>query len=130
MSVEEMECCICLGVFDEGDEVKVLPKCSHTYNFECVVEHPLISNSSSTSDNELDGSNFQIKGRSIFFIFVLFGVKEMECFICLGVSDEGDEVKVLPKCSHTYHCECVDKWLSTHSSCLICRAVILVDSHV
>ncbi|KAD7480243.1 hypothetical protein R6Q59_009013 [Mikania micrantha] len=55
---------------------------------------------------------------------------ESECCICLGVFEEGEKVKVLPMCSHAYHCECVDKWLAAHSSCPICRAAILVDSPV
>ncbi|XP_050210986.1 RING-H2 finger protein ATL66 [Mercurialis annua] len=48
-----------------------------------------------------------------------------ECCICLGVFEEGDKVKVLPECNHFFHCECVDKWLVTHSSCPLCRALIL-----
>ncbi|KAM1269295.1 hypothetical protein PS1_001460 [Malus domestica] len=45
-----------------------------------------------------------------------------ECCICLGVFEDGEKVKVLPNCRHSYHSECVDTWLSTHSSCPICRA--------
>ncbi|KAI3748870.1 hypothetical protein L6452_12271 [Arctium lappa] len=139
--------------------------------------------------DELDDKNFQIRGRTLFFIIVLFAVillvtilflyarwicrsssassaavsqhiqrfsgpqgldsaaidslpitlyhrpstsstDSSECCICLGVFEEGEKVKVLPKCSHGYHCECVDKWLATHSSCPICRAALLVDSPV
>ncbi|MFS7968808.1 putative transcription factor C2H2 family [Helianthus anomalus] len=54
----------------------------------------------------------------------------LECSICLGVFEEGEKVKVLPVCYHRYHCECVDKWLVTHSSCPICRTSVRVDSHV
>ncbi|XP_071735391.1 RING-H2 finger protein ATL66-like [Rutidosis leptorrhynchoides] len=142
--------------------------------------------------DELDDKNFKIRGCTIFFIIVLFGViilttlillyirsmcqssssasatvaatlsqhvqvfarpkgldlavinslpitlhqwsstsaEGLECCICLGVFEDGEKVKVLPKCCHTYHSECVDKWLATHSSCPICRAAILVDSLV
>ncbi|KAI3809154.1 hypothetical protein L1987_25124 [Smallanthus sonchifolius] len=147
--------------------------------------------------DELDDKNFQIRGRTLFFIIVLFSVvilitliflyarwiwrfsssasaavadtttlspqgqpfsrpqgldsavidslpitlhhrpstssatgSESECCICLGVFEEGEKVKVLPNCFHAYHCECVDKWLTTHSSCPICRAALLVDSPV
>ncbi|CAH8260079.1 unnamed protein product [Arabidopsis lyrata] len=33
---EEKECCICLGGFEEGEKMKVLPPCSHCYHYECV----------------------------------------------------------------------------------------------
>ncbi|KAK9683461.1 hypothetical protein RND81_10G142700 [Saponaria officinalis] len=33
---DEMECCICLGVFEEGDKVKVLTECFHRFHSDCV----------------------------------------------------------------------------------------------
>lgn len=54
-------------------------------------------------------------------------IETLECSICLGVFDDGVKVKVLPRCCHRYHCECVDKWLVTHSSCPICRTTVRVD---
>lgn len=53
-----------------------------------------------------------------------------ECSICLVFFDAGDKVKVLPSCSHCYHCDCVDKWFITHSSCPICRTSVRVNSPV
>ncbi|KAG6436594.1 hypothetical protein SASPL_101495 [Salvia splendens] len=32
----EGECCICLGIFGDGDKVKVLPPCQHCFHSECV----------------------------------------------------------------------------------------------
>ncbi|CAN7010492.1 RING-H2 finger protein ATL66 [Brassica rapa] len=51
-----------------------------------------------------------------------------ECCICLGGLEEGEKMKVLPMCRHCYHCECVDRWLMTESSCPLCRVSIRVDS--
>ncbi|CAH8339583.1 unnamed protein product [Eruca vesicaria subsp. sativa] len=56
--------------------------------------------------------------------------EERECCICLGGLEEGEKMKVLPLCSHCYHCECVDRWLMTESSCPLCRVSIRVDSSV
>ncbi|KAL1187911.1 RING-H2 finger protein ATL66 [Cardamine amara subsp. amara] len=55
---------------------------------------------------------------------------ERECCICLGGFEEGEKMKVLPPCRHCYHCECVDRWLRTESSCPLCRVSIRVDSSV
>ncbi|PON86572.1 43kDa postsynaptic protein [Trema orientale] len=53
-----------------------------------------------------------------------------ECCICLGVFEDGEKLKVLPQCCHCYHPECVDRWLSTQSSCPLCRASLRVDPAV
>ncbi|XAR60755.1 hypothetical protein NMG60_11034246 [Bertholletia excelsa] len=53
-------------------------------------------------------------------------VKETECSICLGLFEEEEMIKVLPKCNHAYHSECIDRWLSNRSSCPLCRAPLLV----
>ncbi|XP_057980844.1 RING-H2 finger protein ATL66 [Malania oleifera] len=45
-----------------------------------------------------------------------------ECCICLSTYQDGDKVKVLPECCHSYHCECVDRWLKTQPSCPLCRS--------
>ena len=49
-------------------------------------------------------------------------IEETECSICLGVFEDEEKLQVLPECNHAYHSECVDKWLSSQSSCPICRA--------
>ncbi|KAH7836673.1 hypothetical protein Vadar_004197 [Vaccinium darrowii] len=51
--------------------------------------------------------------------------RESECSICLGLFEDEEIIKVLPKCQHAYHSECVDKWLSARSSCPLCRASLL-----
>ncbi|TKY56886.1 RING-H2 finger protein ATL66 [Spatholobus suberectus] len=53
---------------------------------------------------------------------------ETECCICLGAFVDGEKLKVLPGCDHSFHCECVDKWLANHSNCPLCRASLKLDS--
>ncbi|XP_052199811.1 RING-H2 finger protein ATL66-like [Diospyros lotus] len=57
-------------------------------------------------------------------------IGEWECCICLGIFQDGEKVKVLPKCHHCYHSECVDKWLSSQSSCPLCRSSLRARSPV
>lgn len=44
-----------------------------------------------------------------------------ECAVCLSVLEEEEVARLLPNCRHTFHAECIDKWLSSHSTCPICR---------
>ncbi|KAH0454284.1 hypothetical protein IEQ34_016208 [Dendrobium chrysotoxum] len=48
-----------------------------------------------------------------------------ECTVCLSAFDEGEEVRQLPPCGHSFHAECIDMWLNSHSSCPVCRGSVL-----
>ncbi|KAL5710101.1 hypothetical protein ACHQM5_020707 [Ranunculus cassubicifolius] len=56
--------------------------------------------------------------------------EEAQCSICLSAFQDQEKVKILPGCNHTYHPECVDKWLLTQSNCPLCRSSIRLDSSV
>ena len=46
-----------------------------------------------------------------------------QCTICLEGFQVGDVRRALP-CMHTFHQNCVDRWLNIHRSCPICRTEI------
>ncbi|XP_008796281.3 E3 ubiquitin-protein ligase Os04g0590900 [Phoenix dactylifera] len=52
-----------------------------------------------------------------------------DCSVCLSEFREDESLRLLPKCSHAFHVQCIDTWLQSHSSCPLCRAnIVSVDS--
>lgn len=45
-----------------------------------------------------------------------------ECAVCLSALEEGETVRTLPTCEHTFHRACIDVWLRKHITCPVCRA--------
>uniref|UniRef100_A0A0E0H0N3 RING-type domain-containing protein n=1 Tax=Oryza nivara TaxID=4536 RepID=A0A0E0H0N3_ORYNI len=43
------------------------------------------------------------------------------CAICLSDFEDGEHVRVLPKCNHGFHVRCIDRWLLARSTCPTCR---------
>nr|XP_043619897.1 RING-H2 finger protein ATL63-like [Erigeron canadensis] len=48
-----------------------------------------------------------------------------ECAICLSVFLEEEIGRKLPGCGHVFHVDCIDMWLYSHSTCPICRSLII-----
>jgi E3 ubiquitin-protein ligase ATL6/9/15/31/42/55 len=46
----------------------------------------------------------------------------LECAVCLTAFEEGDDLRLLPHCSHAFHPECIDPWLEARITCPLCRA--------
>ncbi|XP_040379194.1 RING-H2 finger protein ATL43-like [Oryza brachyantha] len=44
-----------------------------------------------------------------------------ECAVCLAAFDAAELLRVLPRCQHAFHRDCVDAWLLAHSTCPVCR---------
>ena len=43
------------------------------------------------------------------------------CAVCLSEFEEGEDLRTLPECVHSFHAECIDMWLYSHSNCPVCR---------
>ncbi|KAG6571657.1 E3 ubiquitin-protein ligase, partial [Cucurbita argyrosperma subsp. sororia] len=56
-------------------------------------------------------------------------VEGSDCSVCLSEFQEDDSLRLLPKCSHAFHLQCIDTWLKSHSNCPLCRAnIVSVDA--
>ncbi|PRQ49161.1 putative transcription factor C2H2 family [Rosa chinensis] len=84
--------------------------------------------SSSSRDNSARLANTGVKKKALkTFTTVNYSAElklpglDSECIICLSEFTTGERVRLLPKCNHGFHVRCIDKWLSSHSSCPKCR---------
>ncbi|XP_026446716.1 RING-H2 finger protein ATL7-like [Papaver somniferum] len=50
-----------------------------------------------------------------------FSVRDTQCSVCLADYQADDKLQQMPSCAHTFHMECIDHWLSTHTTCPLCR---------
>lgn len=63
-----------------------------------------------------------IESLPVFRFGALSGHKDgLECAVCLARFEPTDVLRLLPKCKHAFHVECVDTWLDAHSTCPLCR---------
>ncbi|KAI4372145.1 hypothetical protein MLD38_010417 [Melastoma candidum] len=61
-----------------------------------------------------------------------FGVLEARagaecCAICLAEFEDGEKVRVLAKCEHEFHSDCVERWWLSSASCPTCRRACAVE---
>ncbi|KAJ0984932.1 hypothetical protein J5N97_003288 [Dioscorea zingiberensis] len=64
----------------------------------------------------------------IFLYKAIIGLKDpFDCAVCLCEFEGDDKLRLLPKCSHAFHLECIDTWLLSHSTCPLCRRSLLPD---
>ncbi|CAA7018514.1 unnamed protein product [Microthlaspi erraticum] len=48
----------------------------------------------------------------------------IECSVCLSDLVDGDKARVLPRCNHGFHVDCIDMWFQSHSTCPLCRNTV------
>ncbi|GAU39325.1 hypothetical protein TSUD_217060 [Trifolium subterraneum] len=63
-----------------------------------------------------------VESLPVFKFESLTGQKHgLECAVCLNGFEDPEVLRLLPKCKHAFHMECVDTWLDEHSTCPLCR---------
>ncbi|CAL5204600.1 unnamed protein product [Lathyrus oleraceus] len=64
-----------------------------------------------------------VESLPIFRFGSLTGQKDgLDCAVCLCKFESSQVLRLLPKCKHAFHVECVDTWLDAHSTCPLCRS--------
>ncbi|KAJ0780531.1 putative transcription factor C2H2 family [Helianthus annuus] len=64
----------------------------------------------------------------VFTYKSIVGVKDpFDCAVCLCEFEGDDSLRLLPKCSHAFHMDCIDTWLLSHSTCPLCRSNLVID---
>ncbi|WOL08515.1 RING-H2 finger protein ATL60-like [Canna indica] len=51
----------------------------------------------------------------------------IDCAVCLSELVDGEEARLLPKCGHGFHLECIDMWFHSHSTCPLCRSPVAAE---
>ncbi|KAK4786716.1 hypothetical protein SAY86_010549 [Trapa natans] len=50
-----------------------------------------------------------------------FGTEDSQCTICLGEYEDGEVLRIMPECGHSFHRGCIDVWLRKQTTCPVCR---------
>ncbi|GJP35637.1 hypothetical protein CLOM_g20156 [Closterium sp. NIES-68] len=58
---------------------------------------------------------------------VVVSCEDGECAVCLCEYMEGDVLRTLNKCHHHFHQACIDEWLSSSTSCPLCRTAMVPE---
>lgn len=80
-----------------------------------VSEDVGTQSSTNTSTAQLIPSHKYLKGMGLVD-------EDATCAVCLSEFEEGEELRTLPGCMHSFHVPCIDMWLYSHPSCPICRS--------
>lgn len=52
----------------------------------------------------------------------------LECAVCLNEFQDDETLRLIPKCDHVFHPDCIDVWLVSHITCPVCRANLTPES--
>ncbi|KAH7852563.1 hypothetical protein Vadar_026396 [Vaccinium darrowii] len=100
-----------------------------------LIVHPLYSSSSSAAaaaaarPRRLSPRGLDQAAIDSFPVFNFSEIKHLKigkgaltCAVCVSEFEDNERLRLLPKCDHVFHPECIDPWLASHSTCPICRA--------
>ncbi|KAJ4890946.1 putative RING-H2 finger protein ATL12 [Raphanus sativus] len=86
----------------------------------------------SQSSHRLSGLHkAAIESLPFFRFSALKGSKQgLECSVCLSKFEDIEILRLLPKCKHAFHIECIDEWLEQHATCPLCRNRVCIEDEL
>ncbi|KAJ0960810.1 hypothetical protein J5N97_001311 [Dioscorea zingiberensis] len=57
-----------------------------------------------------------------------FLIRETQCSVCLGDYQSDERLQRIPHCGHTFHVDCIDHWLTSNTTCPLCRVSLLPEN--
>lgn len=57
-----------------------------------------------------------------------FSIRDAQCSVCLADYQAEDKLQQIPACGHAFHMDCIDHWLTTHTTCPLCRLSLLAPA--
>ena len=58
----------------------------------------------------------------------MIGKEKLECAVCLREFEDDETLRLIPKCDHVFHTECIDVWLASNVTCPLCRTDLRLSS--
>lgn len=98
----------CTDAQNSGTSVRVLGAAGRSRRAQRGLDHVVIETFPTFVYSE-------VKGLKI-------GKGALECAVCLNEFEDEESLRLLPKCDHVFHSECIDAWLENHVTCPVCRA--------
>ena len=100
----------------------MIPSASHTHLFGDIMHRPIFD-----SNNELGMSLYNINDRTSVLRYDDITLPNINnfCSICQIPFIESNICRIINTCSHFFHMECIDRWLTNHTTCPCCRYDLL-----
>ncbi|XP_039022396.1 E3 ubiquitin-protein ligase ATL6-like isoform X3 [Hibiscus syriacus] len=55
------------------------------------------------------------------------GKGALECAVCLNEFEDDETLRLIPKCDHVFHTECIDAWLASHTTCPVVELISFLN---
>lgn len=103
----------------------VYAKCCHRPSSLQILNHEVFGDFTRSASRASGIDKTVIESLPFFRFSTLKGWRNgLECSICLSKFEDVEILRLLPKCKHAFHINCVDQWLERHSGCPLCRCKV------